>query len=167
MNTKIQCPICYKNKTEIFNNSTFFYRSFTYNKSTNKFSNYLCRSCGLIWQNPQPSNKQLSELYANQYRQASSVVSHFEKTLDLPIQLNESQNSFLRAQAFLNIFKKLNLSLPKKGKILDIGGYQGLFAWTLSSFTGLKAKIIDYNPSGLKFASSFLGIEKQEISRIY
>tara|TARA_B100001989_G_scaffold3713_1_gene2461 strand:- start:3574 stop:4632 length:1059 start_codon:yes stop_codon:yes gene_type:complete len=164
MNSKLQCPICSKNNTEVFNNSTFFYRSFTYNKPTDKISNYLCRSCGLIWQNPQPTNNQLSEHYANQYRQASSVVSHLKKNLYLPIQLNESQNSFLRAQSFLDIFKELNLSFPTKGKILDIGGYQGLFAWALSSFTGLKAKIIDYNPSGLKFASSFLGIEKQEVS---
>jgi len=164
MNTKIQCPICYKNKTEIFNNSTFFYRSFTCEKPRNIHNNYLCRNCGLIWQNPQPSDNELSKFYADQYRKSPSKVSFYKKSVDLPIQLKESQNSFLRAQAFLNIFKKLNLSLPKNGKILDIGGYQGLFAWTLSAFTGLKAKIIDYNPNGLKFASSFLGIEQQQIS---
>ncbi len=165
MNSKIQCPICYKNKAKVFNNSTFFYRSFTYDKRKGLYNNYLCPDCGLIWQNPQPSEKELSEIYADQYRKSPHTVSYFKKSLDIPIQLKESQNSFLRSQAFFNIFKELNLSLPTKGKILDLGGYQGLFAWALASFTGLKAKIIDFNKSGLKFASGFLGIEVQQISK--
>ena len=161
---KQACPICTNSDTRIFNNSRYFYRSFTDLENNNLFNNnYLCNYCGHIWQYPKPSKDELSNLYNKQYRLSTDKVTYKNKVCRVPLQLNESKNSFLRARGFFNVIEKSNIKLMSKGSFLDIGGYQGLFAWAISDLTGLKAKVVDYNLKGLEFASSFLGIESEKI----
>ena len=64
-NIKNHCPICKKNNIQLFNNSRYFYRSFTdnLNYKTNKTNNFICECCGHIWQYPFPSKYYLSRLY--------------------------------------------------------------------------------------------------------
>ncbi len=160
-NIKNYCPICKKNNFHLFNNSSYFYRSFTdnLNYERNKTNNFICEYCGHIWQYPLPSKNYLSRLYSKSYRNSVDKIIYKKKTCQIPLQLLESRNSFLRAQSFFDTLNALKIKMPSRGNLLDIGGYQGLFAWALSSLTGLEAKVIDYNLEGLKFAEKFLELK--------
>ena len=69
-----------------------------------------------------------------------------------------SEISFERAKNFDAICTKNTKLLNDKKKLLDIGGYQCLFAWALSKSYGFECTVTDYDKDGLNFARQFLGL---------
>lgn len=90
-------------------------------------NNVICRNCGLVFQNPYIDEEKLELFYSNQYKYS----------------VNESRGGNVRKQQKKYIEKFLN---NKKGKILDIGCFEGFF---LNLF-----KEDGWNAVGLELSSS-------------
>ena len=140
----------------------------TFSNWENKFyplsRKYVCAHCEYSFVYPSPSEEDLAKFYDSTYRDIKEVVSK-DCTAHLPIEMAWSENSFLRAQNFVNIINESDIKLKKDLKHLDIGGYQGLFGWALSKIYSSNPLLSDYSGDGLAFASKYLGMKviKQDI----
>ena len=129
------CPICQKNQG-FANFPLKFYQV------------YACKNCSFRWLDPQPTEKELSEIYSNQYFLDEGDV-----------EITEIVNKLKRATADLYLKQLVaeNLPSPKGLSLLEIGSGMGDFL--------LEAQSQGFNVSGLEvtdylveFANRRLGV---------
>lgn len=126
-----------------------------------KVKNYICKSCGVVFVSPQPSDNELQKHYNGDYRKNQEVF-HYKGTCIQPlIQFPASINSFLRSKNFFFCLERLEKQQKVKTKqikkILDLGGYQGMFLSALSQGLDFDGSVVDFNERGIEFAKNAFG----------
>lgn len=158
MNIQKVCPLCNSgNNVSPINFGLPIFQDWS-NPSWKHINKYFCKRCFFCFVFPVPSKDELSKFYENIYRSKISVVINSIKT-SIPIEMSFSEISFERAINFDKLYTKNKNLLKNKVKLLDIGGYQGLFAWSLSQSYGFDCTVTDYDKDGLNFAHKFLGLK--------
>lgn len=153
------CPICAHKKFSEFNPQSFFFPSSSSSEFFPNHINNICHNCGIIFLNPTPSDEKLTEYYNSNYRQSQYCIEYKNKIIDLPVQFPESAHSFLRFKNFLKCIEKLKtkdevFNFNKSYRVLDLGGYQGMFLNAFSQMFGIKGTVADFNMEGINFAKN-------------
>lgn len=158
------CPVCKSNNIEIFKPQSFFFPCFSESKTFKNHCNNICFDCGIIFLNPQPSDEKLSQHYNSSYRLSDYVINYNDTRIDLPVQFPESAHSFFRFNNFLKCLTNLKLknkeiNFNKNTKVLDLGGYQGMFLNAFSQIFNINGIVADLNENGINFAKKTFGFK--------
>ncbi len=129
----LDCKLCHNGEYELF-------------KEIGGYKLVKCRSCGLVYLNPRPSQKEIKKIYANKY-----VL--YEKKADIQNkQIEEEINKRRRrCEKILGVLKK------KAGRVLDIGCGRGFFIACMKRY-GWEVAGIDISESACDFAMKYLGL---------
>lgn len=117
------CEICKSKKISFL----YSLRDRLYNIDTTSFNLFTCKNCDLVFISPKPSQKELSKYYPENY------ISKTPKKDKRNGMINLLYNTYFAKQGklyFKIIFlpvKHLLRTLPKEGKILDVGCGAGKF----------------------------------------
>ena len=154
-----KCPICKLDNIVKFKPQSFFFPSSSDSNIFLNHNNDLCYDCGIVFLNPVPSDKKLTEHYNNSYRNSNYSISFYNKKIDLPIQFPESAHSFFRFKNFLTCLENLknnniNFNFNNNHRVLDLGGYQGMFLNAFSQLYNINGIVADLNENGIHFAKN-------------
>ncbi|HBR16116.1 MAG TPA: hypothetical protein DD725_00690 [Deltaproteobacteria bacterium] len=107
--------------------------------SGERFTLVKCKSCGLVYINPRPSQTEIKKYYASDYYvSGAGIKASLERLL---------------TNYFLNKKKNLVKSFKKNGKILDVGCGDGRFISLFASDEKWNAYGIEPNPVGYDLSS--------------
>ena len=137
----MSCILCQKNDFKIVSSRD------SKNKSYLKV--VLCKACGMVQQDPIPSEKEVNEYYSNEYRQ------DYKKTYTPKIKHVYRAGSL--ALDRINFLKERNIF---KGNLLDVGAGGGEFTY-LSGRLGFISQGIEPNIGYSNYARTEYGINLQ------
>ena len=152
----ISCKVCNcKNFKKIFDQD---YPLKKYDGTIEKvvIEDVICKKCGLVYRNPMPSLKELIDYYSHKsssnnsykFELMSEDVEHRPDTAD---ELKNDQYRYFESE-ISNYFKKYT-----KGKMLEIGCYQGAFL-NIAKKNGWDVEGIEPSQINSKLASKKYGI---------
>lgn len=146
MEVSSNCPFC-NNKPKRINFGFSLFRNFNW-EGKRKF---FCYNCQVVFMHPQFNEKTINEFYKSGYR------DNLLPKISLKIDFNWMDVSFSRHKNLIEIDKELDLN----GKeILDLGGYQGAFAYGIKkNFPNSSITVSDFDPRGLEFASNYFNLK--------
>jgi|SRR3989344_1949297 len=118
----MKCEICNSE------NVKFLYklRDRLYNIDNKMFNLFGCKSCGLLFINPKPSEKELSKYYPENYISKISKKDPRNNLIDLLYRTYFEKGRLPLKILFLPV-KNLLRFLPKQGRVLDVGCGDGKF----------------------------------------
>jgi 2-polyprenyl-3-methyl-5-hydroxy-6-metoxy-1,4-benzoquinol methylase len=137
----MSCILCQKNDFKIVSSRD------SKNKSYLKV--VLCKACGMVQQDPIPSEKEVNEYYSNEYRQ------DYKKTYTPKIK--HVYRAGCLALERINFLKERNII---DGRLLDVGAGGGEFTY-LSSKSGFISQGIEPNVGYSNYARQEYGINIQ------
>ncbi|MBU4501907.1 MAG: class I SAM-dependent methyltransferase, partial [Nanoarchaeota archaeon] len=135
MPISVNCNLCGANETEFVTNKVRY---------DTKDSIVKCKKCGLVYMNPQPSEKELREYYSKKYRDVYSSNKSPKETFEDTLPEANWRVNFLG-----NYF-------PKPKKVLDIGCSTGSFLYLLQK-KGWEAYGTELHEDYTKFAKKKIG----------
>lgn len=159
------CQICLEDKYEKVNFNNFFLRTDSGKKKLHDYEMRVCLNCGVVFQYPQISQKDVTEYYRSNYRPSSTIKLDQNKSIFFPLHFEQTGISFQRFYNFYNIINELKIlnkidNIDENKTFLDYGAYQGSFLYACKSIWKVKTIANDFNKEGLKFAKNFLDIDK-------
>jgi 2-polyprenyl-3-methyl-5-hydroxy-6-metoxy-1,4-benzoquinol methylase len=102
---------------------------------------------------PEISEERLVEFYNSSYRESEYAIEVGGKRMEPPIQIPWSGHSFRRFKTFYDALQRLDgVGFDADSKILDMGGYQGMFLYAFQRMFGSQCTLYDYSRSGVEFA---------------
>lgn len=161
MEENSNCKICGGNSLRRIDFGFSFFRKYT-DKNHKK---YFCPQCCLVQMMPSPSDEYLDTLYKDLYRKS---VNFHDKRDEIDIEFDWTNVSYSRFMNLKKIFLKNNLDKSKFNSLLDIGGYQGAFAFAMKQFFKTdNITVSDYDKNGLKLAQQYFDLKSVPIDKIF
>lgn len=158
---KMNCRICYSNKTKIFE-----FKHFTFHTKNNTWKNFLCCDCGAV-SHFNIYNKKIN--YKNDYRKHDPLQINLKKEYRnvFPPISSWSSVTFARWRHIWKILKeKTSLFKRKKINMMDYGGYNGYLPYALKQKHNILSWVADFDKNGLAFAKS-LGSKTINLNKNY
>ncbi|MFA5133293.1 MAG: class I SAM-dependent methyltransferase [Patescibacteria group bacterium] len=121
MQRKDSCELCEGNKIELLGE----YGILKKNGGRLKFSNYICRNCGLVFMNPMPERADYDEIY-KQYESARHGVTELD--------LDKGADKIKKSIKGESVFSFIKEYLGSQKKVLDIGCGFGQISCGLKNF---------------------------------
>ena len=134
----LSCPLCQQNDLEVIS---------TKDRRGKALETDLCRSCGTVFNNPIPTDEELTQFYSKDYRKDYKSVSVPKK--------KHSLRAFERAQRFFDMNEE---RLSNITSCLDVGAGGGEFL-SLAKQRGWDAKGIEPNEGYAKSAKDFYDVD--------
>jgi ubiquinone/menaquinone biosynthesis C-methylase UbiE len=163
----IHCPSCSNNSALPFLPCNLSFKNLRSSAVLSSFRHVQCTKCNLIFMNPMPSKEELAQIYKTSYRASEFSFQHLDRTVEPPVQIPWSGNSFLRGKTFLSMLQDCvpkGLHPKPSQTFLDFGGYQGFFISGVQNFYGCRFVLADFNSSGLEFARKSFGVDTVELT---
>lgn len=154
-----KCKVCGSNNFILINPLSVVLKFKTSNPEIHNYKNLRCNSCGVVTQSSIISKDKLVKYYDGDYRKENKVAFN-GKNIYPPIKLSWNEYSYIRSNTFFKLISESNLNVNKIKSHLDVGGYQGYFAWAIKEALGIKSTVIDYNQEGLRHAKEFLKMDE-------
>ncbi len=124
------CEFCSKNKFEFL-----FYAKDKHHNIPGKFKIVKCKSCGLIFINPQPQGKELERHYPKSYYSFSKITKRRKSKLRVllyNVYFNPHKGNYLLKFLFLPLkFYLRGTIISKSKKLLDVGCGSGQFLYEM------------------------------------
>lgn len=165
MKNNPSCPFCGNDETFAARTGLSVFGTWK-NAAFTDSEKYFCGRCETAFVYPIPDSSALSRFYETQYRDSLTIGSD-SRSISLPIEMAFSEKSFLRAQNLFDLMRQNNMGFPSGSSHLDVGGYQGLFAWAVSRLFNTSATVSDFSKEGLEFAEKYLGIRTIEQAHLF
>ena len=128
----IVCAICGPSKTAVLARKGIFEK----NGPVIKFTNIICRNCGLVYRSPRESADELNEIYKSIYLEKRHSLKDAETAEEFISKLDPKN----KGEQIHDFLKDL---LDKNSEILDIGSGLGLIGGFLHQKFGYKTKGIE------------------------
>ena len=156
-----KCIICEGKRLKKINfGFSFFRRHFDENHKK-----YFCEECCLVQILPSPSQDYLNFLYSDLYREN---INYLNKKDEISIEFDWTSVSYKRFHNLKSLFLKNRLNKDDFTSILDLGGYQGAFAFAMKQFFELTdITVADYDEYGLKLAQKYFDLKVCPIDKIF
>ncbi len=129
----LDCKLCHNSEYELF-------------AEIGGYKLVKCKSCGLVYLNPRPSQREIKKLYANKYGLCKKKTDMHSRQIE-----EEINKRRRRCEKIVGILKK------KAGRVLDVGCGPGFFIACMKRY-GWEVTGIDISESAGNFAREYLGL---------
>lgn len=114
MSKTINCPLCNSKRFRLLYDLS--------SKSSKIYKIVKCKTCGLVFRNPQPAEQEINEFYTKEYYLGTTDYAYRDERND--------QKLFIKYSKKVESFRKIK----KGGRLLDIGCAFGMFLKTASKY---------------------------------
>lgn len=114
MSKLIKCPLCNSKRFKLLYDLS--------SKSSKIYKIVKCKTCGLVFRNPQPDEQDINEFYTKEYYLGATDYTYKDERNDQKVLIKYSE----KVESFHKI--------KKNGKLLDIGCAFGIFLKAASKY---------------------------------
>jgi len=164
-NPALACPLCRAADPIRLDVGSLLFPTDSYAPEFHRFTNMLCRDCGVVFSHPRPAQADLVAYYNGAYRSHDRGLRLDGRVIEPPLQADRLDTSMARFANFHQALRRAHAKPPGVADtVVDFGAYQGMFLYAAKTLWGCRGIAIDYNRQGIAFAQGFLGLPDSRVT---